>query len=156
MIYKEMDKELIDFFKNELNNDESSLKEETYCLISHEIKDKTYIKLECGHGFNYKNIYNEVLNQKCYMNIKSLNDMKLSINQLKCPYCRNIQNTILPPIDGFELLNGVNTPYKYVMLQNNCKYVFKRGIKKNLECNIKCHDIYCKKHAKIMNNKIIK
>ena len=59
------------------------------CLISHDILIEDNITLECGHKFNYLPLLNEVKYQK--LNNNPLEYKKLKINELKCPYCRNIQ-----------------------------------------------------------------
>ena len=77
------------------NNDE----EENLCLISKEPLNKIYIKLVCGHKFNYKPIYNEICMQKTKYNKKEV--QKLSKNSIKCPYCRNVQNKLLHYLQYF-------------------------------------------------------
>ena len=42
-------------------NKTKSLELKECCLISNQPLDKTEIKLECNHSFNYKNLYNQHL-----------------------------------------------------------------------------------------------
>ena len=106
-----------------------------YCLISNGLLEEDYIKLACNHKFNYDPIFNEVQNQKKYT---SLETQRLATNQIKCPYCRTIQNGILPYREGYIKINGINWPPKYQHLPNNCIYRFASGKRKNQPCNKKC------------------
>ena len=121
-----------------------------YCLISNGLLEEDYIKLACNHKFNYDPIFNEVQNQKKYT---SLETQRLATNQIKCPYCRTIQNGILPYREGYIKINGINWPPKYQHLPNNCIYRFASGKRKNQPCNKKCLKNYCINHAKIMKNR---
>lgn len=120
------------------------------CLISHtELKDD-YITLECNHKFNYEYIYNELKNQK--MSYNKYETQRLSNHQLKCPYCRNVQNKILPYLENkndiFPRVYGVNHPTKHCMLVNKCEYTFKIGKRKGEKCLKPCHQKMCNKHLK--------
>ena len=79
-----------------------------------------YVSLECGHKFNYDAIYTEIYNQKIifktYTSFIPKNDFKkmreLQLDYyIRCPYCRNIQFTILPYYEelGKPLVYGINT-----------------------------------------------
>ena len=48
---------------NNTNPSDNILKD-NICLITREPLDNTKTTLECGHSFNYKCIYNEVMHQK--------------------------------------------------------------------------------------------
>lgn len=126
--------------------------EDEVCLISGEPLKKYSVTLECGHTFNYDEIFNEVYQQKC--NPKRLETQRLRINELKCPYCRNIQQQILPQLNNnYELYYGVNTPLKYCMFLSKCKHVYKYGKRKGSICNRNTNDEFCKMHAKCVANK---
>ena len=136
----------IDFnslLQKELSNDISC---ENLCLISKLPLDKTKIQLECGHAFNYLSIYKEIVKQKTTKNIMS--SVYLHPYQIQCPYCRNIQNKILPyiPYDSVNKIYGVNSPKKYEMLLDKCSYIFKSGKRKNNPCNKSCNGLYCSTH----------
>lgn len=141
-----------DFFKllnEELNKDyENKDDNENVCLISYEPLEKDHIKLECNHSFNYEPLYNEVYNQKLHQSNNEI--QKLLKNQIKCPYCRNIQFDLLPPRDGYLNVKNVNFPLKYCMKLNKCNYKFKRGAKKGTVCTNKCIDDYCSRHTNIV------
>ena len=83
------------------------------CLISKEPLGQTKISLECGHAFNYVPLLNEVVKQKC--GHRTTEVVKLRLNQVKCPYCRNIQNLVLPYCPSLEprRMVGVNAPAKW-------------------------------------------
>ena len=141
-IYENMLKELI--------NDTTNDNETEYCLISNEPLNETHIKLKCGHKFNYDCILNEIKIQK----IKNrLEIQKLKSTQIKCPYCRNIQDSLLPYLMGFPKINNINYPLKLTYKPDFCKYVFKSGKQKNNECGKSCYGITCIHHQKILNKK---
>jgi hypothetical protein len=77
-------------FKTELLKDDEDINK---CLISGDLLENP-IKLTCGHEFNYEPLFKEVFNQK--INPQFKNDVQLKIHQFKCPYCRKIQNALLP------------------------------------------------------------
>lgn len=129
----------------ELLNDSDNVDESDICLISHEKKDESYIKLQCDHGFNFTHLFEEVKNQKSY---SKYNYNQLKLWQLRCPYCRSIQNKLLPQREGYPKLNGINSPKRYIMYLNKCSYIFKRGKRKNQQCNEACEYTYCKTHMK--------
>lgn len=152
MSYKiEDDLEFYSLLYSELNKNE--IKEVKRCLISKQPLDNTSIKLMCGHEFNYKPLYREIIKQKTYHNHLSI--VRLRKNQLQCPYCRNIQEKILPfkPYEGVEKKYGVNSPSSYEMLMDKCEYIFKSGKRKNQKCNKQCNGKYCNGHYKLMEKK---
>ena len=78
------------------------------CLISLEPLNKYGIKLDCGHTFNYKPLYNEIVKQKT-----DHRNRRLSRN-FKCPYCRNINTHLIPYLpevgNDIKCITGVNYP----------------------------------------------
>ena len=76
---------------NNYNQDDTVKKEK--CLISNLDLDENYITLVCGHKFNYYPLYQEIIRQKTIQNLCEVT--KLKLNQIKCPYCRNITNNLL-------------------------------------------------------------
>ena len=101
--------------------DEDSDDEDNLCQITGlQLEDK-YVTLECNHKFNYKALYTEICKQKFefktyYPHLltkrdeKKFNDSKLDYF-IKCPYCRNIQFTVLPYYKELELkeIYGINS-----------------------------------------------
>lgn len=128
---------------NDVNNDKKT------CLISQEPLLDEHITLECGHKFNYLDILTEVIEQK--QNKNKCETQRLKLSQLKCPYCRNIQNKLLPQRECDEKIYGVNSPSKYCMYTNKCIHIFLRGARKGLECLKPCNSLKCKTH--LQNNK---
>ena len=136
----------------ELSN-ENEIIDDKICLITNEPLLDDCVTLECKHTFNYNAIFQEIKKQK-YHPFKYEVD-KLTHFQLKCPYCRYIQGWLLPPPkeyfinkDRKYLLNGVNSPLHYCKKTNTCKYVYKRGSKKNENCDTLCFKEYCNYHEK--------
>ena len=136
-------------FIDELNSSikESVSNDAEVCLIIYSKLDSNHITLECGHKYNYLPIYNEVVYQKTKTNTDIV---KLGIKQIKCPYCRNIQNFLLPQMKGYNLIQGVNSPLKFCKCLYNCSYKLKTGI-----CNKPCNEEFCTTHKNKNKNKIL-
>ena len=116
----------INFYESLYNSlDYDSENEEDFkkqiCEISgQELKDR-FVKLECNHTFNYEALYTEICKQKFdfqtyTMDTMSKKDMQTIRDKkieyfIKCPYCRNVQFTLLPYYDDlpFAKKYGVNT-----------------------------------------------
>jgi hypothetical protein len=120
------------------------------CLISREPLGETRISLECGHAFNYVPLLNEVVKQKC--GHRATEVVKLHLNQVKCPYCRNIQNRVLPYCPSLEprRMAGVNAPAKWEMLNDKCTHVGASRRSKNFgtPCSDPCWGTFCKRHQR--------
>ena len=116
--------------------------EDDLCLITNEVigRKDNKVELLCGHIFKYEAIMNSV-NYARYHSKK--NKVYLKNNQLQCPYCRNIQNGLLPYINSYKRIKYVNSPDKYVMKNKKCKYIFKSGKRKGNTCDIRCYHKYC-------------
>ena len=124
------------------NDTDTEIEEVSTCLISNLPLQCNHITLSCGHKFNYKSIFSEVKNQKRYSHLET---QKLKSNQIKCPYCRNIQNKILPYISIEEVnkIRGINYPNKYCMEYKICS---EKNCKNNaFECE---HGVLCNIHYK--------
>ena len=149
----------IDFYKelNELLNDYS--KEDNICLLSKQPLGDNLIKLDCNHSFNLEPLYREVINQK--NNTNHYSNIKLSVNQIKCPYCRKIHNKLLPNVvmnNNMKLINGVNSPSKYCMKYFDCDYKLKSGKNKGNNCQSSAfkseHGCFCRKHMNMVKNTV--
>jgi hypothetical protein len=82
--------------------------ENNNCLITDEPLNENFVKLDCNHKFNYIPLYNDIVNHK-----KKYNQMErhlLDKTEIRCPYCRNIQKTLLPYYEnmGLKKVHGVN------------------------------------------------
>lgn len=113
------------------------------CLISQETLKPDHITMLCGHMFNYEHILKEVIQQKTKYN--PLDTGRLRVNQIKCPYCRMIQNKILPM--RTEKIYGVNTPDKHCMRPYKCSYTFKSGKRAGCLCDKESYTELCKTHT---------
>tara|TARA_B100000963_G_scaffold297600_1_gene269100 strand:- start:2463 stop:3359 length:897 start_codon:yes stop_codon:yes gene_type:complete len=127
---------------------EESIDNEETCLISGDKLEDNFVKLECSHKFNYKDIYNEVHKQKTQPWHSEINKVKTT--QLKCPYCRNIQTGLLPFREGYSKVKYVNWPPSLMMLPDNCSYIFVSGKRKGQSCAKRCSGKYCLSHQKII------
>ena len=152
-------------FFNELNSilkdEETDSDKETnqeICLTEFGPLDDNAITLACGHTFNYEPLFRDVKQQKQhqekqqkgYVNVYHKRQL-LKDNQIKCPFCRSIHNGLLPKIDGYEAIYGVNSPSRYcmkVIKKNKCKHVFKSGIRKGCLCEKPTNGDFCNQHLK--------
>jgi len=148
-------------FYDELNKSEDEDDDdENICLLSNMPLDKNYIKLPCNHKFNFYPLYKEVINQKTYTPSSHLNTDRLYIHQIKCPYCRQKCDYLLPHVkinDNIKFIIGVNSPEKYSMSSHTCEYIMKSGKNKNNKCSKSAYYIgdkcYCDKHHSIIKKK---
>ena len=141
--------EVLDYFKSCMESDEEDENNYEYCLITGDKLNEHNITLACGHKFNYIPLFNEVCKQKCIINHREI--FKTPYRCIKCPYCRNLNNGILPYRETVEpkKIDGVNWPLKYSIMNNSCEYIFRSGKKKGIKCENKCIDKYCTTHQTI-------
>ncbi|AET72867.1 hypothetical protein PGAG_00413 [Phaeocystis globosa virus 12T] len=118
------------------------------CLITNEKLEVNSIKLRCNHEFNYLPLYNEVVYQKT----KKLQDNSLlKINQIKCPYCRNVDEVLLPCYKYYSVkpVRGVTYPEEHSMKFHECQHInVKDGKKCSGSACITPDGIFCNKHFK--------
>ena len=137
----------IQVFLNYLNEDNESYESNEKCLISDELLQNNYITLECKHKFNYLELYNEIVEQKTK---KILDNSKLKLNEIKCPYCRAITKNILPYFRYYDtkIIKGVNHPPDLSLKLNECQYIEKNSelCRKNA-CTTK-FGVLCNNHVK--------
>lgn len=97
----------IDFY-SELSKSLDENLNEGYCLISNLPLTDNYVELECHHKFNYVPLFNDLYNHKKKYN--ALEARKLKLNELRCPYCRFKQSTLLPYYDNMNIkkVHGIN------------------------------------------------
>lgn len=91
--------------ENGTDSDEDTLSS-SKCMITQTPLGNDHVTLECGHNFNYDAIFNDIYNHK--KRHHDLETSRLKGNQLRCPYCRNIQNCLLPCPSGKKMVCGVN------------------------------------------------
>ena len=101
----------IDFF-SELYEllDKEEIQENNVCLITNEPLTDKYVELCCGHKFNYYPLYKDIINHKHKFNNMESTNGSLKQNEIRCPYCRKKQSTLLPYYEelGLEKVSGVN------------------------------------------------
>jgi hypothetical protein len=132
------------------------------CLLTKEALNDIHVTLNCGHKFNYIPLYKEVVIQKTSAGMTTngyYNSCTLRLNEMKCPYCRRVQDKLLPFLnyDNIKRLRGVNGPESLCMKVRMCEHVetaskrknTKKKISDSCECNA-THVVngayYCKKH----------
>lgn len=144
----------IDFYKLLQEEDEVDYNDTNKCLITHEPLNETAVTLECNHSFNYMPIYKYVVN--CKTRFNNMEKKSLKVSQLKCPFCRNVQNTLLPlpPANtNATIIHGVNKiEYSSIMVGKCC---YTGGT-----CPSTCvymayydNNTYCFNHRSIMKKK---
>lgn len=147
---------------NHHNNKNAINDEDNCCLLTKEPLQDVHIVLSCGHKFNYVPIYREVIAQKTIGLSPNgyYTSHSLKRNEIKCPYCRNIQDKLLPYLeyDGVKKIFNINHPTKLSMTSQPCMYsaacIPSKKSKKNTSCKesaIKCHNgtYVCKKHYEL-------
>lgn len=106
----------IDFF-NELyksldidENIEKTIEDDNLCLISGTPLVDYFVKMSCGHKFNYIPLFNDIKNHKQKFNNMEGHTSHLKYQEIRCPYCRNKQHELLPYFEevGLPKVHGVN------------------------------------------------
>ena len=104
----------INFYENlydDSTDETSEFNNNDTCLITYEPLIENYVTMECGHKFNYIPLFNDIINHKLkYNTLEHYKSGKLKFNEIRCPYCRNKQTTLLPYYEhmGLSKVNGVN------------------------------------------------
>jgi len=133
------------------------------CLLTKEPLDNIHIKLTCGHKFNYVPLYREVVMQKTtgMSSTGYYTTHSLKRNEIKCPYCRTVQDKLLPFLeyDGVSKTVGVNYPNKLSMSVQACNHTCHDNNKKKKSSCCKenatqiINGVYlCKKHSYHVDN----
>jgi hypothetical protein len=118
--YSELHKSL-DENESNLNNEE----EDNNCLITSMPLKDYYITMECGHKFNYIPLFKDIENHKKNFNNMEGTSGKLGKNEIRCPYCRKKQTTLLPYYENICIPKtpGINVLYpnvEYKINNQNC------------------------------------
>tara|TARA_B110001452_G_scaffold265957_1_gene271683 strand:+ start:39 stop:662 length:624 start_codon:yes stop_codon:yes gene_type:complete len=135
---------------NTFLNETSDLNKINMCLISNTLLENNYITLDCSHCFNYIPLYNEILNQKTK---KILDNARLKIDEIKCPYCRTISKKLLPFFKYYNVkqIRGVNSPSGFCIKLNECQYITKKtGEKCTQSACLTNNGWLCNKHIKFI------
>ena len=98
------------YFYTSLENDTETDTDDDFsqgvCMITQSPLYGDYVTLQCGHTFNYDAIFNDIYNHK--KKFHDLETSRLKNSQIRCPYCRNIQDCLLPCPSGKKMVCGVN------------------------------------------------
>ena len=151
VIIHDKNKTFFDLLKTAISNNVVESFDNNMCLISQQTLDNTKITLSCNHSFNYGALYKEVYNQKYHK--PSTEIQSVYKNEIKCPYCRKIQNGLLPYEEGYTRTKWVNDPPRLVMKNNACIYTFKSGKRKGLHCDARCTKEYCNKCLRVVEKR---
>jgi hypothetical protein len=164
-LYKSLDQD----DKNE-NEDE----ENNTCLISNQTLTDRFVKLNCGHLFNYLPLLNDIKNHKEKFNNLEGSHTKLKQDEIRCPYCRNKQTELLPYYEDLypDKIHGVNCIIPFLNYPNYSSYkhpnsfygncCFKIDVNNNYYCvctnvyNFEDGKTYCYLHSKLMTTKLLK
>ena len=135
-LYKSLDGEETNGFieGKEEENDQYAMHTDL-CLITNQPLENHYVKMNCGHKFNYIPLYKYLINYKQKFNSMENSKQKLDINEIRCPYCRFRQSELLPYYDdivGVKKINGINNEF--------IKNIYNIGIK-NPCCSYKIQDV---------------
>jgi hypothetical protein len=101
--------------------------DDNLCLITNQLLTEHFVKLNCGHKFNYEPLFHDILNHKQKYNQMESSQTALTNNEIRCPYCRTKQKGVLPYCEElpFPKVNGVNhyNPNElHITSHNNKKY----------------------------------
>lgn len=100
-------------------NDEDDNK----CLITNSPLIDKFVTMICGHKFNYIPLYHDIVNHKKKFNNMEGSGSRLNLNEIRCPYCRTKQKSLLPYYEelGLAKVNGVNF-YDLTLVNYNSNY----------------------------------
>ena len=171
----------IDFFNElykSLDDNEETFKideeDDNKCLITNQYLIDKFVKLECGHKFNYIPLFNDIKNHKSKFNSMEGQSTLLKLNEIRCPYCRKKQSSVLPYYEDLliEKINGVNyydansENLGCHFSKNGCQFTYKlnydNGSYKEFGCflkhvyNFEDGKQYCFHHHNIMKKLLIK
>ena len=114
----------IDFYKLLEEDTPLDYEDTNKCLITYAPLNHTKVTLQCNHSFNYLPLYKYVINSKLRFN--NMEYISLKPTQIKCPFCRSIQNELLPPPPPkvrAKLIHGVNIiEYSITAIKGVCNY----------------------------------
>jgi hypothetical protein len=117
--YAELYKSL-DIEESEEKTDEDN----NLCLITNQSLKENYFTMECGHKFNYIPLFLDIKNHKQKFNGMEGSSSRLSVDEIRCPYCRKKQKGLLPYYENLELnkIHGVNYIDPDIKQNNNYSY----------------------------------
>jgi hypothetical protein len=107
--------------------------DDNLCLITNKVLSENFVKLVCGHKFNYDAIFADLKTHKQKFNQMEGTTSKLSVDEIRCPYCRTKQKGLLPYYEnlGLPKINGVNhinEPVKSDYIYHKCDYILENPL----------------------------
>ena len=161
--------ELYKSFDEEEADTDAKLNDENQCQITGLPLTDKFVTMECNHKFNYTALYKDICNQKfvfrsyTYSSLSDADKEKFDAAKtdyfIKCPYCRNIQFTLLPYYEDMVEIGkryGINSldktendkPFSIFNVTSNHSYsvygyTFKKGNCCKVLGNIDGKDILC-------------
>ena len=108
-----------------LDNDSDAESDLNKCLISDEVLVDKFVKLPCGHSFNYIPLYNDIKNHKTKFNHMEASSSRLATHEMRCPYCRSIHASLLPYYEDLNLakIDGVNFLDNIIKTDKVCAFI---------------------------------
>jgi len=167
----------IDFFSELYKSldEEDANEDDNRCLITNQPLTDRYVKLKCGHSFNYLPLLNDIKNHKEKFNHLEGSHTKLKQDEIRCPYCRSRQTEVLPYYEDLypSKIHGVNCIIPFLNYYpnystykppnsfiGNCCFNIESN--NNYYCpannvyNFEDGKTYCYSHSKTMTTKMLK
>ena len=131
--------------ENEDKKEDKDTNIKEHCLITFQPLTRDYVRLPCGHAFNYVPLFYDLREYKSNYTDKE-EDNAPHIDELRCPHCRTIHSNVLPyyPHFMFPKIHGVNWVFPM------CEYITHTYLEK-----VRCYHVgkpvsfYC--HNKYQN-----
>ena len=136
----------IDFFSELYKSlDQDDEDDNNTCLISNQILTDRYVKLICGHSFNYLPLLNDIKNHKEKFNNLEGSHTKLKQDEIRCPYCRNRQTELLPYYEDLypDKIHGVNCIIPFLNYPNYSTYKPPNSFYGNCCFKVTSNNYYC-------------
>ena len=176
-LYKSFDDVIVDtHISDDISFDSQNTSNDfnNVCLISNLPLTANFVTLECKHKFNYMPLYNDLVNHKKKYNTMERKTLKCT--EIRCPYCRNIQNKLLPYYDDIVVskVHGVNHINESTLIMNqfdnvscksyitgNCSHVYLCNDGTTMPCTntmvtLLCDKYYCANHKYFGKNAMLK
>uniref|UniRef100_A0A6C0HYZ5 RING-type domain-containing protein n=1 Tax=viral metagenome TaxID=1070528 RepID=A0A6C0HYZ5_9ZZZZ len=154
--------------------DESPNKDSnSVCLITGLPLTENFVTMECKHTFNYIPLFNDICNHKKKYN--SMERKMLKSTEIRCPYCRHVQTTLLPYYENMNvkqihgvnyfsetanILNSLSDPSISPYLVGECCYKYKSGDQlipcSNTKVTLVGEKLYCIGHRYLGKVALIK
>jgi DNA-directed RNA polymerase subunit RPC12/RpoP len=162
--YAELYKSLDESGENKIvNNNEN----DNICLITNSLLTENYVKLACGHRFNYIPLFKDLVVRK--NKTAAMDTQILKTNEIRCPYCRNKEMTLLPYYEnmGVDKVHGVNfIDETKIVAKTKCASSYFSGSCNYKDGNLFCQHTYvttfedgkdyCYSHVRLLERKALK